>query len=150
MPTAAAAVCARRRAAETREAMMSRSGCKESKVATGACAAPTQQHQHTPSGDGRRARWSPPRAEEMGNGVEKGAISQQRRGGGDGDTVCYADTGVAPFNREIFSICRDEFDVFTPSHQSERVDLLWPRPRPRPEPAPNLTMNKFRLGFFSF
>lgn len=82
VPTAAAAVCARRRAAETREAMMSRSGCKESKVATGACAAPTQQHQHTPSGDGRRARWSPPRAEEMGNGVEKGAISQQRTEGG--------------------------------------------------------------------
>lgn len=48
VPTAAA-VCARRRAAETREAMMSRSGCKESKVATGAFAAPTQQHQHTPS-----------------------------------------------------------------------------------------------------
>lgn len=75
MPTAA--VCARRRAAETREAMMSRSGCKESKVATGACAAPTQQHQHTPSEDG-----SPPHAEEMENGVEKGAISQQRTEGG--------------------------------------------------------------------
>lgn len=67
---AAAAVCARRRAAETREAMMSRSGCKESKVAAGAFAAPTRQHQHTPSEYGRRTRSSerPAPSPRRGNG----------------------------------------------------------------------------------
>lgn len=56
---------------------MSRSGCKESKVATGAFAAPTQQHQHTPS---EHAVQPPPRAEEMENGVEEGAtLSPDRR-----------------------------------------------------------------------
>lgn len=42
------AACARRRGTETREAMMSRSGCKESKVASGAFIIPSQ-HNHTPS-----------------------------------------------------------------------------------------------------
>lgn len=109
---------------------MSRSGCKESKVATGAFAAPTRQHQHTPSEYGRRTRCSerpappsPPHAEEMENGVEKKEryhSSERRENDG------CADTEVAPFNREIFffSIFHDEFDVFTPSHQSERVDLF--------------------------
>lgn len=43
------AACARRRDTETREAMMSRSGCKESKVASGAFIIPSQ-HNYTPSG----------------------------------------------------------------------------------------------------
>lgn len=42
------AACARRRGTETREAMMSRSGCKESKVASGAFIIPSQ-HNYTPS-----------------------------------------------------------------------------------------------------
>lgn len=75
VPTAA--VCARRRAAETREAMMSRSGCKESKVATGAFAAPTRQHQHTPSEYGRRTRCSerPAPSPRRGNGKRRGKRS---------------------------------------------------------------------------
>lgn len=73
-----AAVCARRRAAETREAMMSRSGCKESKVATGAFTAPSQQQQqHTPSEYGRRTPCSegPASSPRRGNGKRRGKMS---------------------------------------------------------------------------
>lgn len=92
-----AAVCARRRAAETREAMMSRSGCKESKVATGAFAAPSQQQQqqqHTPSEYGRRTRCSqgPASSPRRGNGKRRGKMrgyySRERREN-DGAVVYY-------------------------------------------------------------
>lgn len=125
VPTAAAAVCARRRAAETREAMMSRSGCKESKVATGACAAPTRQHQHTPSEYGRRTRCS------------EGTAPSPRRGNGKRSDITAENGGrrMVPvfimqkqkwhlLTGRFFDFSHDEFGVFTPLHQSERVDMV--------------------------
>lgn len=108
-----AAVCARRRAAETREAMMSRSGCKESKVATGAFAAPSQQQQHTPSEDGRRTRCSegPASSPRRGNGKRRGKMSHneaQLRGyysrerREDDGAIVTVIKAVTPLNGQIF------------------------------------------------